>query len=319
MKTSTTLYLKRILSSTVSTISSVALAASPLMTGRTQASDSLPTGGQVETGAATIDMPAPGSMQINQTSDRAVIGWDGFSIGSGNQVLFNVPDASSATLNRVNGAATSTIAGQMRSNGHLYLINPNGILITPTGSVKSNAFIGSSLDITNADFLSGKTRFRGNGSSGDVINQGEITTPDGGAVVLMGGHVENSGTIEANEGAVGLASGEDITVDLTGDGLLSVSVPTSSANQTRALVVQTGRIKANGGRVELKAAATAAVPSAAINVSGDIEANSVEQTNDGVSFGGEATPAPAPKPRIRKAPKRGPPAQSWWTAARAER
>ncbi|MEN9896233.1 MAG: hypothetical protein RIR97_2085, partial [Pseudomonadota bacterium] len=256
MKSAHSTRMRKLLSSTVSAVSSVAIAASPMVSSRVAYADSLPTGGQVTDGNATISNPSAQNLSINQTTDKAVIDWNSFSIGAGNQVNFYVPNSNSATLNRVNGSTTSTIAGQMQSNGQLFLINPNGILITPTGSVNTNAFIASSLNMTNADFMSGKNRFRGNGSSADVVNQGLIETQDGGVAVLMGGHVENSGTIISNEGAVGLASGEDITLDLTGDGLLSVTVPTSNANQTRALVSQTGRIKASGGRVELKAATT---------------------------------------------------------------
>jgi len=292
---------KRLLSSTVSTISSFAIAASPLMSARVGIAQTLPVNGQVEAGSATIANPTANSLTVNQTTDRAVIGWDAFSIGAGNQVTFQVPTSSGATLNRVNGSMTSTIAGQLQSNGQLYLVNPNGILITPSSSINTNAFVGSSLDISNSDFMTGKDHFVGNGSSADVENQGLIRTQDGGVAVLLGGRVVNSGTIEANGGAVGLGAGEDITLDLTGDGLLSVTVPSSNANQTRALISQTGQIKAKGGRVELKAATSAMLPSAAIQVTGAIEADSVAPIKNGVSFGG-AAPA---QPRMRKAPAPG--------------
>eukprot|EP01036_Dinobryon_divergens_P057116 gene57116-76274_t len=129
---------KRLLSSTVSTISSIAIAASPLMSARVGIAQTLPVGGQVESGAATIANSSANSLSVNQTTDRAVVGWDSFSVGAGNQVTFEVPTSSGATLNRVNGSMNSTIAGQIQSNGQVYLVNPNGILITPTSTINTN-------------------------------------------------------------------------------------------------------------------------------------------------------------------------------------
>ena len=43
---------------------------------------------------------------------------------------------------------------------------------------------------------------------------------------VIGGRVSNDGTIEAAGGRVGLASGEQVSVDVEGDGFLTVSVPT---------------------------------------------------------------------------------------------
>jgi large exoprotein involved in heme utilization and adhesion len=83
----------------------------------------LPTGGTIASGTAAISA-LPGSVIINQSSNRAVINWEGFSVGQGNSVTFNQPGTQSATLNRVTGTTTSTIAGQITSVGAVYLINP---------------------------------------------------------------------------------------------------------------------------------------------------------------------------------------------------
>ncbi|MFS8050736.1 filamentous hemagglutinin N-terminal domain-containing protein, partial [Rhizobium sp. BR 314] len=88
---------------------------------------SLPSGGQVAAGSATIGAPSAGSLTINQTSGSAVVNWQSFDVGKGNRVTFVQPDANSAILNRVTGQTSSTIAGQINANGQVYLINPNGI------------------------------------------------------------------------------------------------------------------------------------------------------------------------------------------------
>ncbi|HJQ57429.1 MAG TPA: MBG domain-containing protein, partial [Vineibacter sp.] len=261
----------------------------------------MPNGGSVVAGSATITQSGNGQLTIRQTTDRGVINWRDFSVGAGGRVEFQQPSTSSATLNRVTGSTSSTIAGQISANGQVFLINPNGIQITPTGTIRSGAFVASTMDIRNDDFLSGRLAFQGNGSSAAVTNQGTIEVAPGGSVVLMGGRVANDGTIIANGGRVGLVSGERVTVDLQGDGFLQVSVPTADSDRATALIRHTGRIQANGGRVEMRAATTADVARAAINVSGTIEARTVRRTEGGVLFGAEpGAPAPAAPTTVQR-------------------
>ncbi|WP_163367843.1 filamentous hemagglutinin N-terminal domain-containing protein, partial [Enterobacter hormaechei] len=85
-------------------------------------------------------------LSIQQSSQTAIVNWQGFSIGQGARVDISQPNANAAILNRVTGSTPSTIAGQLNANGQVYLVNPNGIAITPTGTVQAGAFVGSSLD-----------------------------------------------------------------------------------------------------------------------------------------------------------------------------
>lgn len=41
-----------------------------------------PTGGVVAAGAATIDVPVAGTLNVTQSTDRAVIHWDAIQFGS---------------------------------------------------------------------------------------------------------------------------------------------------------------------------------------------------------------------------------------------
>jgi large exoprotein involved in heme utilization and adhesion len=60
----------------------------------------LPTGGSVAAGSATIGAPQKGTLNINQSSNQAIINWNTFSVGAGGTVNFNQPSSSAATLNR---------------------------------------------------------------------------------------------------------------------------------------------------------------------------------------------------------------------------
>ena len=158
--------------------------ASALVLVSAHAQSILPTNGVVASGAASIRQSGA-DLSIVQTSPRAIVNWGSFSIGQTNGVTFDQPSASSAILNRVTGSARSTIAGQLQANGQVYLVNPNGIAITPTGAVQvGGGFVASTLGIANSDFNKGNLNFVGNRASAGVANAGSIEAAPGGFVGL---------------------------------------------------------------------------------------------------------------------------------------
>ncbi|WP_245432702.1 YDG domain-containing protein, partial [Rhizobium sp. WW_1] len=264
----------------------VALLASTALAHATVApAQSLPSGGQVAAGSATIGTPSAGALTINQTSGSAVVNWQSFNVGKANRVTFVQPDANAAILNRVTGETSSTISGQITANGQVYLINPNGIAITSSGTVKAGAFVASTLGISDDDFMSAKRSFTGNGASAPVTNAGAITINRGGYMALIGGTVANAGVITVPMGKAALGSGEQATLDLSGDGFLQVAVPTK-AGGSRALVDNSGKISARGGAVQLTAAAAKDMARQAVNMSGTIEANGVSGKSGDITLTG---------------------------------
>src|SRR5215472_17151230 len=240
----------------------------------------LPTGGSVAAGNVSIGTPQHGTLNINQSTSQAIINWNTFSVGAGCIVNFNQPGVSSATLNRVTSSTPSSIAGTINAPGTVMLVNPNGIAITKSGVINTGSFVASTLGIKNEDFLAGKYNFQGNGASAPVTNRGTINVSNGGFVALLGGRVSNSGVINAKLGKVGLGSGEMATIDLSGDGFMSVAVPSDQLHNLRdghgrPLVSNSGKINANGGTVVLSAATAKNAFQQAVNVPGSIRANSV--------------------------------------------
>src|SRR6185369_16328464 len=77
----------------------------------------------VSAGQATVSTPASNTMVVNQTTPKAVLDWRTFNIANGETVRFDQLNASSVALNRVSGGA-STIAGALRANGQVFLVNP---------------------------------------------------------------------------------------------------------------------------------------------------------------------------------------------------
>jgi filamentous hemagglutinin family protein len=140
---------------------------------------------------------------INQSGNRAVINWNNFDIGASEHVQINQPNAQSAILNRVNSSNLTQIDGSLNSNGRVFVINPNGIVVGQTGKINASAVVLSSLDINDRDFMSSyafQAQQVAGSPSAAVVNNGTIHG-DGG-VRLLGGQAVNgaTGTLSTNAG-----------------------------------------------------------------------------------------------------------------------
>ena len=193
----------------------------------------MPSGEQVVSGNVSISGHSTNHMIIDQKSQKSVINWQSFSINKNGRVDFNMPSSKSMSLNRVTGSTHSSIAGQLNSNGQVYLINPNGVVVTPSGSIKANSFTASSLDINDQDFLNNNFIFKKKRENKGIINAGKINVELGGNASLIGGNVNNSGSVNARLGKINVGAGEKITLDIEGDGLMSVILPIKKLNNLR--------------------------------------------------------------------------------------
>jgi len=227
-----------------------------------------PVGGVVQAGSASINQS--GLTTTVRNAPGTVINWQGFNIAPNELVQFLQQNANSAVLNRVVGAGGSELLGMLQSNGRVFLINGNGILIGPRAQINTAGFVASTLNISDRDFAEGKLRFqKDSGAAGaSVINQGHIQVSPGGLVALLGGTVQNNGVIQVDNGQVLLAAGQGITlVDINNPSVsFIVSAP---ANE----VVNLGQILANESTVQLQGGT--------IQQSGAISANSAHRDAQG--------------------------------------
>ena len=218
-----------------------------LWSGTGFAGGAVPTGGQFAAGAGTIAATGNG-LAITQATARGIINWQSFSIGAGQTVQFN--NAGGATLNRVTGSAQSTLAGALMATGSVYLINPNGVIVTPTGQVVTNgSFVASTRDISNDAFIQGGAlRFQGS-SPGTIVNQGSITSLNG-DVVLIGQAVRNDGQISAANGTAALAAGEDVLLQpASGDQRIYIAAGSGDVTNTGTVSSAQAELNAAGGNV----------------------------------------------------------------------
>src|SRR6266702_7990763 len=273
-----------------------------------------PAGGTVVGGSATIQGQGGPAVIVNQSSKSTIVNWNMLNIAVNESVRFNQPSTSSVVLNRVTGGlGPSEILGTLTANGRVFVINRDGILFGPNAVVNTAGFLATTHDIKNSDFMAGRYNFNIPGRpDASIVNQGRITATSGGFAALVAPSVRNSGTITATLGTVALASsGTGFTVDLYGDKLITLAVNDQVASKVidvatgrplKSLVSNDGKIRANGGRVELTAAAARAVVDSVINTSGVITANSIGHRNGMIVLSaatGASKPAGAPTQTVK--------------------
>ncbi|MDP2761147.1 MAG: YDG domain-containing protein, partial [Sideroxyarcus sp.] len=191
-----------------------------------------------------------GSTLSITNSPGAIINWQGFSIGASETTRFIQQSAASSVLNRVIGPDPSVIFGTLTSNGRVFLINPSGILFGQGAHIDVAGLVASTLNLSNQDFLAGRLNFSSDPLAGNVENRGNITTPSGGSVYLVGSNVTNSGIINSPQGDVILTAGQSVKIFDTSTPGVRVEL-TASDNAA----VNLGQILAQSGQVGIYGAA----------------------------------------------------------------
>ncbi|HEC1752022.1 TPA: filamentous hemagglutinin N-terminal domain-containing protein, partial [Campylobacter lari] len=125
-----------------------------------------------------------------------------FSIGKGESVNFE--GSNKNYLNIAHGTDKSTIEGVLNAGGNnVFLINPNGVIITKTGTINANRFVASTSSMSDDDMwkFAKLTKEQGAAFSpvfkpqkaGNVVNMGNINANDvlliGNKVSIDGGHI----------------------------------------------------------------------------------------------------------------------------------
>ncbi len=251
-----------------------------------QGSYANPQGGQVVGGSAEIKSPHAQKLEIHQHTDKAVIDWRSFDIGVGEHTEFKQPSKTSHTLNRVVGLGAghegkaSEILGKLSANGKVTLVNQNGVFFGKNAQVDVNGLIATTADIDNKAFMQSKGKLDFNKASPNpnaaIVNHGTITAKEAGLVGLVAPHVENHGVIQAKLGSVHLASGDTVGIDLGGHGLYNLKISDSLKQQ---LVLNTGSIQADGGTINITAAAAKNIVNSLVQIEGELNAPTVEQSN----------------------------------------
>lgn len=141
----------------------------------------LPQNPSIHLGEASFH-PSDGVLRV-EASDRTVINWDAFQIETGEVVQFIQPNSASTSINRVISARPTEIFGSLISNGHICLINQNGILVSKDAILNVGALTASTFDIhTDAFFAQKEFTFKTD-SRGTLVHQGVIRASQGNVVL----------------------------------------------------------------------------------------------------------------------------------------
>lgn len=184
----------------------------------------------VGSGAATKSVIG-NKLQINQTTNKAILNWQSFNIGADKHVNFTQPGASSIALNRIGGVDPSRIRGALTANGQIYLINKNGFIFGKNSIINVASLIASTHDISDDVFDIGITEMFGQTSEASfkldeafkldaennkilkqiLIEQGaKITASDNGNIIIVAPEIENNGELKAgNFGQIILVASQD--------------------------------------------------------------------------------------------------------------
>ena len=194
--------------------------------------DALPEDGRVVAGKAELSRKDR-TLTISQQSRRAILEWSRFDIGADATVRFIQPSSSSVALNRVLGSDPSRIAGRLSANGHVYLVNPAGVLFAPGARVDAAQLVTSTLDIADGEFLAGREPVPGIGS--------QWQPPSGASIPALMVSGLLAATTPADDADIADAQAEEepaspgglLTLDAGADGHLRIGL---DAGQMQALI-----------------------------------------------------------------------------------
>jgi filamentous hemagglutinin family protein len=150
---------------------------------------------------------------VLSVSDETFIYCDDFSIAEGELIEIQQPSSQSIVIIEVITKMPSLLLGTLKSNGFVFLLNSNGVLIGENGYIDTYGFLTSTLPVCPCPFIDGEQDvFIQGDSKASIVNKGRIKAWEN-DTYLIGHKIENRGVIDASQGTVALAAGRDIILN----------------------------------------------------------------------------------------------------------
>ena len=228
-------------------------------------------------------------VEIKQNASKAILTWESFNVGRNTTVHFDQTGGTQTdgsnqwiALNRINDPTgnPSTILGQIKAEGTVYLLNRNGMIFGAGAQVNTHSLIASSLDLftndvtksnafflkygigstddpeqilgssTVAAFLTNQDDPAGPGAKrgGVTIEKGaSITATSQGFALIAAPSIEQAGEIVADDGTVVLAAAQRLVMGSAG----SLDVAAGSVLQGPIGTIEnTGLVQARRGKIQ---------------------------------------------------------------------
>ncbi len=287
----------------------------------------LPTGGTVVGGATNATIAATANTTtVTSKQPQVVITWNGFDTTSAETVNFTYPTnrpANWLVLNRVIAGGQTSFDGTLTADpgGHIWILNPNGVLFGHNASVSAAGLFVAAMDysITDAQALADL----GNGTSIPLTASADgkavttLSSTGGGAGISASSYltiaapaISSSATISpvaATIGTVTLSSGTAAVISFN-NGLVNYALDktgaTTGTSATDGVTVGANGAIQNAQVVILEANVAHGLAGNAINVAGTITAKTAVNdggmislvgyngsTNDAISLGGTVNAA----------------------------
>lgn len=160
------------------------------------------------------------------------------------------------------------ILGKLTSTGEVFVLDVNGFVFGANSIVDTAGFAAIGGNIADEDILDGDGVFDidvADNARIEIREGAQISVAEAGLAAFVAPTVTNSGIIKARLGKIAFASGEKVTLDLYGDRLVEIEVPSEQAD---ALLENKGRLEAEGGEIYMTAAAAKEAVDNIINVEG---------------------------------------------------
>jgi filamentous hemagglutinin family protein len=265
---------------------------------------STPVAGFVTVGQASASQSG-NTLTVTQSTNQALLNWASFNVSADGKVVFQQPSATSIALNKIYQASPSSIFGELKANGQVFLINPNGFVfgngsvVNVAGLLASSLSLSSDSELTNglltpiAQSIPG-TALQSDGrlyvtdSSGQLVldaqgqpepvqvivqSGAQLNAADGGRLLLAGQSVVNGGSLSAPDGQIALAAGQSVYLAASGDPAL------------RGLIVEvtgTGTVTNQSGASLSAARGNVSLVGLAVNQDGLISATTAVAANGSV-------------------------------------
>jgi len=180
---------------------------------------------------AGVNVAANGNSLTFTTPDKAVLTWQAYgsgtdTIGLNDALSYVLPSKNASVLNIVSGGASTTIDGSITSNGNVFVLNPNGLLVGNGARIETNKLVLSTSD--NPAFASFLFQQEGRlpSQTGLATVPAGTTAINNGAIVSVGENITILSKNVAIAGAViqgGLNISADGTVSVGSAGLAYVN------------------------------------------------------------------------------------------------
>jgi len=205
-------------------------------------------------GDITVSPLGGGTLQDMTASDGAIGHFSDFDIASGHLVNCVQPGADASALFRVFSGDGTQIYGQFDANGHIYLVDPAGILFGSGSQINVTRLVASGLNITDSAFdtirTGGQMEFAG--GDGEIQNYGSVNAN---GVYLIGEKVLNLGPIQAPDGIVVMAAGDQVILAQDGSNV-SIAISGPRGGLGNPDIATANNVRADNGKIILAAGDT---------------------------------------------------------------